>query len=165
MSVLAQGTHIFFIHPNYDSGGPAIVRLECATSCSPGGSPRDQLDDTCLEDQDASSKPGLRRPGVATIGINPDPAYESHALLFDLFNSDEQVTIKFAVGWADGKSIPTLDSNGDFSLPTTRTFFLFQAYVSDFPFDHALNTIVAGTITLQRTGGSNWIRKLIAPAS
>lgn len=160
MSVLSQGTHIYFIHPNYDSGGPAIVRLQCATAFNPGGAPRDQLDDTCLEDQDARSKAGLRRPGVATIGINPDPQYESHGLLYDLFNGDEQVDIKFAVGWADGKDVPTLDSDGDFSLPTSRTWFLFEAYVSDFPFDHALNTIIAGTISLQRTGGSNWVRKV-----
>lgn len=165
MSVLAQGTHIFFIHPNYDSGGPAVVRLQCATAFNAGGAPRDQLDDTCLEDMDARSKAGLRRPGVATIGINPDPQYESHKLLYDLFNGGEQVDIKFAVGWADGTAAPTLGSDGDFSLPTSRTWFLYEAYVSDFPFDHALNTIVAGTISLQRSGGSNWIPKVIAPAS
>ena len=165
MSVLSQGTYIYFIHPSYDSSGPAIVRLQCATSFNPGGAPRDQLDDSCLEDQDAKSKQGMRRPGVATIGINPDPQYESHGLLFDLFNGNEQVDLKFAVGWSDGVAEPTLDTDGDFNLPTSRTWFLFEGYVSDFPFDHALNTIIAGTVSVQRSGGASWVRKVVEPAS
>ena len=39
MSVLAQGTQIYFLHPTFDSLGPAIVAVECATTFSPGGNP------------------------------------------------------------------------------------------------------------------------------
>ncbi|NBA95506.1 phage tail tube protein [Pseudomonas sp. R5(2019)] len=49
----------------------------------------------------------------------------------------------------------------DFSLPTTRTWFLFDGYVSDFPFDFAANTVVVTSATIQRSGGSAWIRKTV----
>ncbi|OZI64618.1 phage tail tube protein [Bordetella genomosp. 4] len=54
----------------------------------------------------------------------------------------------------------TLGAGDDFNLPSTRTWFVFRAYVSDFPFDFAANTVVATAATLQRTGGSAWIRKV-----
>jgi len=47
----------------------------------------------------------------------------------------------------------------DFSLPDTRTWFLFNGYVSDFPFDFAANTVVTTAATIQRSGGSAWIKK------
>ena len=64
------------------------------------------------------------------------------------------------MGWADGTAVPTHDSNGDFVLPTTRTWFIFEGYVSDFPFDFAANTVVTTQAAIQRSGGSAWIRKV-----
>lgn len=49
----------------------------------------------------------------------------------------------------------------DFVLPNTRTWFTFEGYVSDFPFDFAANTVVTTAATIQRSGGSAWIRKVI----
>lgn len=161
MSVLTQGTHIYFIDPEFDSNGPGVLQIECATSFNPGGAPADQLDDTCLEDRDASSKRGLRRPGAATMGINADPSNQSHIRMYELFNGDEDVTLQFAVGWSDGDSQPTIDSSGDFVLPSDRTWFVFEGYISDFPFDFALNSLVNGTVTIQRSGGSSWIPKAV----
>lgn len=161
MSVLTQGTHIFFIDPEFDSNGAGVRRIECATSFNPGGAPADQIDDTCLEDLDASSKRGLRRPGVATMGLNADPQNESHIRLYELFNGDEDVTLKFAIGWSDGTDIPGVDSSEDFNLPVTRTWFIFEGYISDFPFDFALNSVVSGTVSIQRSGGSQWLPKSV----
>lgn len=47
----------------------------------------------------------------------------------------------------------------DWDLPDTRTWFTFRGYVSDFPFDFAANTVVTTAATIQRSGGSAWIRK------
>ncbi len=94
------------------------------------------------------------------------PVRLPHIRLYQLSESDDQVDqdIAFAVGWSDGIGIaPTeaQDSNGDwdFVLPPTRTWFVFRGYVSDFPFDFAANAVVTSTATIQRSGGSAWIRK------
>ncbi|MNT93817.1 hypothetical protein D3C72_2353800 [compost metagenome] len=56
--------------------------------------------------------------------------------------------------------MPTLNTEGDdFELPTTRTWFVFQGYVADFPFDFAANSVVSTAVSIQRSGGSAWIKK------
>lgn len=160
MSVLTQGTQIYFIDPDFDSNGPGVREVECATTFTPGGNPADQIEDTCLSDTSRSYKPGLRTPGQATLGLNADPENESHVRLHQLSETDPSPTLKWAVGWADGTSVPTLDSSGDFELPTDRTWFVFEGYVSDFPFDFAANTVVTTQAAIQRSGGSAWIRKV-----
>lgn len=157
MSVLTQGTQIYFIDPADGS----VVEIGCPTAFNPGGNPADQLEDTCLSATNATYKPGLRRPGAATITLNADPNDPSHVRLFELSNDNGQTDIKFVVGWSDDPGTdPTAatDSDGEhtFSLPTSRTWYSFEGYVSDFPFDFALNSLVASTVTVQRSGAAVW---------
>lgn len=161
MSVLTQGTQIYFIDPS--GSEPTVVEVGCVTTFTPGGNPADQLDDTCLSATTSASKPGLRRASVATIGLRPDPDDESHGVMYDLSETDPSPTLKWAVGWADGTADPALDSSGDdFELPESRTWFLFEGYISDFPFDFTGNSLVSGNMTVQRSGGSQWVRKVAA---
>lgn len=157
MGVLTQGTHIFFIDP--EGSSPSVIRVERATTLSPGGSPADQIDDTALEDFDKVFAAGLRTPGQATMGVNADPNLSSHIRLHELSQANPQPTLKWAVGWSDGTDVPTVASDGGFNLPTTRTWLEFDGYVSDFPFDFAGNTIVTTQATIQRSGGLVWTKK------
>lgn len=159
MSVLTQGTQIYFIDPNYSTAGAGVREIECATTFSPGGNPADQIEDTCLSETTRSYRPGLRTPGQATLGLNADPANASHVRLHELAETDPSPILQFAVGWSDGTAAPTLDTSGDFVLPSTRTWYTFSGYVSDFPFDFAANTVVTTQATIQRSGGSVWTRK------
>jgi hypothetical protein len=157
MSVLAQGTNIYFIDTSGSS--PSIVTVDCATTFSPGGSPADQIEDTCLEDTTRAYKPGLRTPGQASLGINADPANASHILMHQLSETDPSPVLEWVVGWADGTAAPTLDTADNFELPTTRTWFTFQGYIADFPFDFSANTVVTSSVSIQRSGGSTWVAK------
>jgi len=159
MSILSQGTNVYVIDP--DGGTPVVLKVECATSFSPGGDPSDQIEDTCLEAFERSYKPGLRTPGQATMGLNADPKNESHLTLYGLSRENPSPVLKFAVGWSDGTAPPTLAvSPADgFELPTTRTWFTFEGYIADFPFDFAKNTVVTTEVSIQRSGDSAWIKK------
>ena len=157
MAKLAQGTMIYFIDAT--GSDTEVVRVECATTFTPGGAPADQIETTCLEDFDRSYEPGLRTPGQATIGINADPANVSHLLMHQLSETNPSPTLKWAVGWSDGTAAPTVGPDDDWVLPSTRTWFTFEGYISDFPFDFALNTVVTSTVTIQRSGGSSWTPK------
>lgn len=165
MSKLTQGTQVFFIDP--EGSGPSVVEVECATSFNPGGSPADQIEDTCLAANDRSYKPGLRTPGQATATINADPENASHIRLHELSEENPSPTLKWVVGWSDGPldadglptSEPGIDSSGDFDLPDDRTWFVFEGYVADFPFDFQLNSVVTTNVSIQRSGGSSWIKK------
>lgn len=158
MSILSQGTNIYFLDPG--DGTPAVLKVECATSFSPGGDPADQIEDTCLEARKRSYKSGLRTPGQATMGLNADPTNESHITLYELSRKSPSPIVKFAVGWSDGADAPTLNTgDDDFELPSERTWFTFEGYISDFPFDFAQNTVVTTEVSIQRSGDSKWIKK------
>lgn len=156
MSILTQGTQIYLIDPDTNT----VLAVECATTFSPGGAPADQIDDTCLEAFERSFMPGLRTPGQASLGLNADPRNASHIRMHEMSEANPSPVLKWAVGWSDGTAAPTVDSSDDFELPATRTWFTFQGYIADFPFDFAGNTVVTSAVSIQRSGGSAWIPKV-----
>jgi hypothetical protein len=95
------------------------------------------------------------------LSLNADPENASHLRLFELSNADPSPTLKFAVGWSDGVGIaPTgVASDGSFILPATRTWYEFDGYIADFPFDFTLNTLVTTAVSIQRSGPAVWTPK------
>lgn len=158
MSILAQGTQIYFIDSALST--PAVVEVYCATSFNPAGNPADPLDDTCLAEFDRTYKMGLRTPGVATLTINADPAQPSHVRMHDLSKMNPSPILHWAVGMSDGTAPPTLDIYDEFILPTSRSWFTFDGYISDFPFDFALGALLTTSVSIQRSGGSEWTVKV-----
>lgn len=160
MSIFAQGSELYFVDPDTRE----VVKVQCPTGFTPGGAPADQLEDTCIDDTTKTYKKGLRTPGSATINLLADPKYASHLRLYELYIQDTDVNtdIEFAIGWSDGKGIaPTVDSDGQFVFPTTRTWLPFAGYISDFPFDFQANTLVSSAVTVQQSGIRPWIPKVI----
>ncbi|MGH8432446.1 MAG: phage tail tube protein [Solimonas sp.] len=102
MTVLAQGTQIYFVDPTTS----LVVAVECATAFSPGGAPADQIETTCLEDNVRAYMRGLRTPGQASMTINADPRNTSHIRLHELSEDDTVESINWAVGWSDGTAAP-----------------------------------------------------------
>ncbi|ENV4924596.1 phage tail tube protein [Escherichia coli] len=160
MSVVTQGTQMYVLNNG------VVSEVECITSFSPGSSPADQIEDTCLSETNTRSyKKGLRTPGQATVALNADPANASHVMLSNQAESSDQTNLTFAIGWADGTADPTAATVGDpdavdgLSLPDTRTWYVFQGYVSDFPFDFQANTVVQTSATIQRSGQGVWVPK------
>jgi len=164
MSILTQGTQVYALVPPVSGTGPrTVMEVDEATAFNPGGSPADQIDDTKLKDTSKKFKKGLRTPGQASLTVTADPSNASHVRLHQLSEADGDTTIKWCIGWSDGTAAPTANQGGtDFTLPTTRTWFVFDGYVSDFPFDFAANTTVSTAATIQRTGGARWIQKVAA---
>lgn len=161
MSKLTQGTQLYVIDPR--GSEPAVLVINCITGFNPGGAPKSQIDDTCLDETEAMRyRAGLKAPGQATINLNADPTNASHVALYELYEDPLVEDLHWVVGWSDGKDIPpTIDSNGEFELPTTRSWFRFDGYIADFPFDHQGNTVVATAATVQRNGAGRWVRKAV----
>lgn len=144
MSLKVQGTTLFFVDPDTD----ASVEVACITSFSGLTASRDQTDVTCLQDEGRRFEAGLLNPGAATFGINFDPEEPSHVRLHELYR--EGTKLEWALAASDGTAGPTsVDSNGSFNLPTTRTFWTFNGYLSDYPFEFAVGGRVASTIAIQ----------------
>ena len=144
MAVKTQGTELWFLDPS--TGDP--VKVGCVTSISGLTAARDQIETTCLDSAARTYEAGMATPGAATFGINFDPSDASHVRLHELYVAGTKVD--WALGWSDGTADPTGDSSGfTLPLPTTRTWITFNGYVSDLPFDFALNAVVASTVSVQ----------------
>ena len=153
MAILTQGTELYFLNPGDSSEGETVTKLVCPTAITGLNSPRDQIEVTCLDSLEAEYLPGLSRPGAATITIQFDPDEPSHRRILELKQDPDVQNIWWSIGFSDGTGIPPTsgDSSG-FVVPTTRTFLSFEAYLTDVPFDLALNSVVTSTIGLQVSG-------------
>lgn len=69
-------------------------------------------------------------------------------------------TVGFTGGAGSGAAATaTVNLEEDFVLPASRTWFVLEGYVADFPFDFAANAVVSTAVSIQRSGGSAWIKK------
>lgn len=144
MSLNVQGSNLYFADPDTS----AIIEVGCVTTLSGLTASRDQLDVTCISSAARIFEAGLLTPGAATFSINFDPSDASHVRLHELYRLG--TTLDWALGLSDGTAPPSsLDSNGNFNLPTTRTFITFEGYVSDYPFDLAIGAKVASNLSVQ----------------
>lgn len=152
--VKAQGTNVYLIDP--DDGSVLVV--DCITSISGITAARDQIETTCLEDNARTYEAGLATPGTASFGIQIDPTSQSHLRVHQLYAAGTKV--EWAVGLGDGTAAPTVDSAGDFVLPSSRSWIAFNGYVSDFPWEIALNTVVTNTISVQVSDFPSFLPKV-----
>ena len=164
MAVSTQGTMLYALVPTAaDPDVLEVLRVACPKNLNTGGTPVDEIDTTCLEAYEREYIAGLGNPDTATFDIDADPRNPSHVRLFQLSQpvpGEERPVIKWAVGWPDGTDAPTLNTEGDdFELPATRTWYTFQGYISNFPFDFQVNAAVASTISVRRSGAGVWTVK------
>jgi hypothetical protein len=150
MAVKTQFTDLYFLDPETGE----VVEVGCVTSIGGLTAARDQIETTCLNSPGRTYEAGMATPGAATFGINFDPSDPSHVRLHELYRLGTK--FDWALGWGDYAApqgpglgpVPTVDSGG-FDLPATRTWITFNGYVSDLPFDFALNSVVASTVSVQ----------------
>lgn len=157
--MLTKGTQLYILDPRTVPFAEQITKLECPKSISGLSLSTPQIDTTCLDSEAMEFSPGMPSPGAATIGLDFDTAKDSHMLIEDL--NKNQVIAQFAIGLSNGIDIaPTgVDSQGDFILPTTRTWVVFTGYVADLPLDFAINSTVQSNFTVQQSGRREIIRK------
>jgi hypothetical protein len=153
-TVKTQGTELYVSDNVSVPAVPVMVKMKCPTGVSGLGGAADQIDTTCLDDNDRTFEKGLGNPGQVTVPFNLHPNAASHQLLFDLKDSGE--TLAWLMALSDGTNQPTLDSDGVFVPPATRSSVVFDAYISDVNIDVATNEIVRGTLILQRSGTVTW---------
>ena len=151
MTFKTQGTEIYFIDPATDE----VVQIECPTGITGAGATRDQIDVTCLESDSKMFEPGQKTPNTINVPINLN---SGHHRLWELYNDGER-NLHFAIGFSDGTDDPTVDTDGAFDLPTTRSWLVFDGYVADFPFEIALAAVVTSNVTIQPSGDVMWIPK------
>jgi hypothetical protein len=153
MALKTQGSQLYFIDPDTF----AVTPVGCVTALTGLTAARDQIETTCLDSTARTYVAGMATPGAAQFTINFDPSDDSHVRLHELYV--EGTDLDFALGWSDGTAAPTSDSTA-FTTPTTRTWILFSGFISDLPFDFALNTVVTSNVSVQVSGFPTLVAKV-----
>jgi hypothetical protein len=149
-TVRTQGSELFVID-SVNHTDPTIVKMACPTGITGMGGARDQIEDTCLDTTgDKTFQAGLGNPAQVTVPFNLIPRDTGHQGLFAL--KEDGSVLHWIACLSEAATDPTLDSDDTFIGPTDRSWFKFDAYVSDVNIDIATNEIVRGTLTLQRSG-------------
>lgn len=141
----AQGTQLYFIDP--DDG--SVLEVSCVTSLSGLDATVEELDTTCLRDLARTFEAGLANPGTATLGIQFDPEDASNLRLYELYNTRENV--QFAIGLSDGVAPPTVEDD-EWVFPGSRSWLVYDGYISAFPWDFSLNTMVTNNLSVRVSG-------------
>jgi hypothetical protein len=154
MVMKTQGTDLYAIDPRDES----LIDVGCVTSLDGIDSSIDQIETTCLNSAERTYVAGLGTPGTATYGINIDTQDPNHIKLYEI--KQLGLTLKWAVGMSDGTADPTVDSGGDFNLPTSRSWITFEGFMNSFPFSFALNGVVSSSVGIQVSGAQALIAKV-----
>lgn len=153
MARKTQGTHLYTIDPANDQ----ILTVGCVINIDGIDTTIEQIETTCLENSARTYESGLATPGAATFQINFDPADNSHVRLHQLKVAG--TTLAWAVGFSDGTAPPTFDTNGEFHLPATRSWIVFDGFMNSYPFSFALNSVVQSNVGIQISGEPEIVRK------
>jgi len=137
---------LYTIDPDTDT----VLVVGCVINIDGIDTTLEQLETTCLESPARTYIAGLATPGAASFQINFDPADASHVRLHELKVAG--TTLEWAVGFSDGTATPTVDSNANFNLPTTRSWINFDGFMNSYPFTFALNAVVTSTVGIQISG-------------
>jgi hypothetical protein len=162
-----QGTDFYYIDPVTGD----LNTVECVTSIDGAGSTRGTVSvPSCISDTKAVAQklPGDLTPGTMTIGVNADPKIESHLRLHELLSSTDPFPI--AIGLSDGARndddeslVPaTIGSDGDFDLPTGRSWLVTKGFVSAFPWSLAGNAVVTTTASIELSEPVQAIAKVVS---
>ena len=143
MAIKTQGTQLYFIDPD----GDQITTVGCVTGITGLTAARDQIETTCLDSAARTYEAGMATPGAAQFTINFDTSDASHVRLHELYRAGTD--LQWAIGWSDGTLPPSGASGTQFNLPTSRSWISFEGYISDLPFDFALNSVVSSNISVQ----------------
>lgn len=157
MGIKTQGTQLYAIDP----ADKSLLTVSCVTSIDGIDSQLDQNETTCLEDLDRTYEAGLGTPGTVSFGIQTDTSNPAHVRLHQLKQAG--TSLQWALGWSDGVDVaPTVDSSGDFNLPTSRSWIRFEGYMNSFPFSFQQNARVTSNVSIQMSGKEVLIPKVVS---
>ena len=148
-----KGTILYTIDPDDDS----VLIVGCTTAIDGIDTTVPQQETTCLADLARTYIAGLATPGSASFTINFDPADASHVRLHQLKVAG--TTLEWALGFGDGTAPPTVDTNGTFNLPATRSWIDFTGFMNSYPFSFALDAVVVSNVGIQISGEPELVPK------
>lgn len=131
------GTSLYFIYNN------TVHEVVCSGISGIGGSRNTQTIQT-LKDESATIIAGAQQPGTPSFSIYINNS-ETQAVLQELYQNAK--TVEWLVGLSDGDVAPEPGI-----LDAGRSWLTFEGFVTDFPFEFSVDSVVESSITIQQQG-------------
>lgn len=131
---------------------PAVVKVGQVKGITSIGGSSSDIDISNMDSVVKEFAKGLKDGGSPSFDIVFNPKAASHILLHTLSELGTGATKSFYFGWSDGTSLPTIDSNGALTAPTTRSGIGFDGYVKQFQLDASTDSVLMGKVQLKATG-------------
>lgn len=133
----------------YANAAATVLKIGQVVGLGTFSSPTDDIDVTVLDSTAREFVSGFANNGDLTFPIVFHDQNASHMALLALKTAG---TIRnWGIFGSQTATAPTAASSA-LVRPTTRTSWIFDAYVKDFTFEFEGNNVVRGTITLKPTG-------------
>jgi hypothetical protein len=121
-----QGTALYMLDT---TGSPErVLKIANLTNVDSLGGSAGDIDVTNFDSTAKEYLVGLLDNGTASFGLNLSPSEDSHQVILENAGG---ARFRWAIGCSDGTAPPTIGAGPVFVLPTTRTWFTFQASIQE----------------------------------
>lgn len=151
----SQGTQAFTIVDG------EIVRFKCMKKIGFGQDSFGKIDITCLEAKSKKYKRGMRDPGEGAYEIIYDDENISHDRLIEIAEKGDE--LPWYIGSGHSADEPTIAAGGAVTLPTTRAWNEFDAYINPTaPNDIEVDSVLGYNFAVVRTSAVKRTKRVIA---
>jgi len=140
-----QGTSLYFAYNDQ------VHEVECSSISGIGGSRNTSTIQT-LQAESATIIAGAQQPGSPSFAVYINNS-ETQKVLQELYQNAQSV--KWAVGLSDSDVEATFAT--ELTLPATRSWLSFEGFITDFPFEFAVDSVVECSITIQMAGKYEYV--------
>ncbi|WP_180076909.1 phage tail tube protein [Acinetobacter sp. YH12251] len=146
----------------YYFDGTEIIAVQCAKNLTLGTDTEEDIDVTCLDDEEDNFDPGKKTPGEGTLDTDFDDENDSHLKLLALSKSDPRKKVMWYLGSSHSTDAPTVVSDV-VSTPTTRMWWVWEGYLKTPDRTFEKSQFVGYNYPLKRTSGINEVMRTIPP--
>lgn len=105
--------------------------VQCAKELELGTDTEEDIDVTCLDDDEDNFDPGKKTPGEGSLTIDLDDENQSHIELIALSKTNPRKKLMWYLGSSNSNEPPTVATGSPaiVTLPKTRTWWVWEGYL------------------------------------
>lgn len=146
----------------HEEGATAVESVQCAKELELGTDTEEDIDVTCLDDEEDNFDPGKKTPGEGSLSIDLDDENASHLKLIALSKTNPRKKVTWYLGSSNSDDAPTVSGNV-VTLPPSRTWWVWQGYLKLAEKTFAKGQFVGYKFPMKKTSTANETLRTIVP--
>jgi len=122
--IKVQKSQLFY----HEEDATTVEAVQCSKELELGTDAEEDIDVTCLDDEEDNFDPGKKTPGEGSLAIDLDDENASHLKLIALSKTNPRKKVTWYLGSSNSDDAPTV-ANNVVTLPPSRTWWVWQGYL------------------------------------